>query len=195
MKKNIITAPIDKELKDLTIGDIVYINGTIMTARDMAHIRMREYLHRGEELPFDLRCGVVFHAGPVVKKMNDESYELSVIGPTTSIRMEPYADVLVELTIRAVIGKGGMGESTSKTLQHVGGVYLQAPPGCAVKLAQGVKRIQAVHWLDLGVPEAVWVLEANMFGPLIVGMDSKGSSIYRNVRESALSRVEELIVR
>ena len=195
MSKTVLTVPIEQELTDLTIGDVVYISGTIMTARDMAHLRMREYLEEGKELPFDPRCGVIFHAGPVVKKADEESYNLSVIGPTTSIRMEPYADVLVELTVRAVIGKGGMGESTSEALKRVGGVYLQAPPGCAVKLAEGIKGIKKVHWLDLGVPEAVWVLEAEMFGPLIVGMDSKGNSIYRNVRESALAKVRQLVMR
>lgn len=193
MSETVLKVPIEEKLTQLNVGDTVYISGVVMTARDMAHLRMRDHLDTGQALPFDLHHGVIFHAGPVVKKTAGDSYDLSVIGPTTSIRMEPYADVLLRLGVRAVIGKGGMADATSEALQQVGGVYLQAPCGCAVKLAEGIRRIRHVHWLDLGVPEAVWVLDADMFGPLIVGMDSKGNSIYQAVREEALSRVDKLI--
>lgn len=193
MEKIELITPLTNPLTNLKIGNVVYISGSIMTARDMAHLRIKEYLSGGKQLPLDFKGSVIFHAGPVVKKINNK-YELRVIGPTTSIRMEPHTEMLGDLGVKIIIGKGGMGESTSSALQKIGGLYLQAPPGCAVKLAEGVKSIKQVHWLDLGVPEAVWVLEVKSFGPLIVGMDSHGKSIYREVRERALNKMREIIV-
>jgi len=106
--------------------------------------------------------------------------------------MEPYAEMVGKLGVKAIIGKGGMQEGTSQINQKYGSVYLQAAPGCAAKLAGGIERIDGVHWLELGVPEAMWVLQAKKFGPLVVGMDSKGRSIYRDLREKAYRRIKEL---
>jgi len=192
MGKIELITPLLNPLTNLKIGDAVYISGTIMTARDMAHLRIKKYLSENKKLPLDFKGSVIFHAGPVVEKINGK-YKLRVIGPTTSIRMEPHTEMLGDLGVKIIIGKGGMGEDTSSTLQKIGGLYLQAPPGCAVKLAEGVKNIKQVHWLDLGVPEAIWVLEVKNFGPLIVGMDSQGKSIYREVREKALEKMREII--
>ncbi|MBE0478100.1 fumarate hydratase C-terminal domain-containing protein [Candidatus Aerophobetes bacterium] len=189
-----LMAPVTSNLTDLMIGDIVHISGTILTARDMAHLRMKEYLSERKQLPLEFKGAVIFHAGPVVEKV-DEKYILRVIGPTTSIRMEPYTRMLGDIGVKAIIGKGGMGEDTLAALQRIGGIYLQAPPGCAVKLAEGVKSIKQVHWLDLGVPEAIWVLEAKCFGPLIVGMDSQGKSLYQEVKEKALKKMQDMFIK
>ena len=182
----------EEDVRALELQDIVYIKGTIYTGRDMAHLRMKTLLNENKPLPFSLKENVLFHAGPVALKTSDGGYALSVIGPTKSIRMEPYADMVGTLGVRAVIGKGGMWEETLNACREHGYVYLQAAPGCAAYLAQGIERIRSFHWLDLGMPEAVWELQALRFGPLVVAMDTHGNSIYKNLADNARRRIEEL---
>ena len=193
MEKKILHIPLkEEEVRSLRIGDVVYLAGTIYTARDMAHLRMREKREAGEELPFRLEGGAIFHAGPVALRNEDGSWRLSVIGPTTSIRMEPHADFVGGEGVRAVIGKGGMGPGTLAACGKYGYVYLQAAPGCAALLARGIGAIRSVTWLDMGMPEAVWELDAQCFGPLVVGMDTHGESIYAKLRENALEKIDSL---
>jgi fumarate hydratase subunit beta/L(+)-tartrate dehydratase beta subunit len=106
--------------------------------------------------------------------------------------MEPYADMIGSLGVRALIGKGGMGGDTEAAAQKYGYVYLQAAPGCAAMLAEGIERINDVTWFELGMPEALWELQAREFGPLIVGMDAHGNSIYRNVKMNAIKTMDML---
>jgi len=192
MKTVKLQTPVGEDtVRGLEVGDTVYVSGKIYTARDMAHLRMVNSSEEGKELPVDLHGGVIFHAGPVVKK-EDGGYTLSVIGPTTSIRMEPYSGFVGGLGVKAIIGKGGMVEGTRRALAEQGMVYLQAPPGCAVVLGEQVKRIEDVHWIELGVPEAMWVLEVEEFGPCIVGMDSKGNSVYRDIQIKGKETIEKM---
>jgi len=186
MKEVSLNTPILKEqVLNLDVGDVVYITGVVYAARDMAHLRIRKLLRDKESLPEDFNGGVIFHAGPAVKKVDDE-WKILVIGPTTSTRMEPYAEMVGQLGVRAIVGKGGMGESTIQSLTKYGGVYLLAAPGCGVVHAEAVKRVLRVHWLEeLGVPEAIWVLEVNGWGPLVVGMDSHGGSIFKDIAQKA----------
>ena len=154
MKAVNLTTPIPKEaVLKLDTGDVVYISGIVYTARDMAHLRLKKLWQNEESLPEDFSGSVIFHAGPVVKKENG-NWKIWVIGPTTSVRMEPYADMVGELGVRAIVGKGGMGEATIGSLAKYGGVYLLAAPGCGVVHSGAVKRVLRVHWLkEFGVPE------------------------------------------
>ena len=77
---------------------------------------------------------------------------------------------------------------TLRACGQYGYVYLQAAPGCAAKLAPGIERINDVTWFELGMPEAVWDLQAKEFGPLVVGMDTHGQSIYKNLKEDVYKR-------
>jgi tartrate/fumarate subfamily iron-sulfur-dependent hydro-lyase beta chain len=192
MKEYRLETPIkEEEIRNLEVGDVLYITGHIYTSRDMGHLKMREVIEKGNKLPVNLTGSAIFHAGPVVKK-KEQGYELRVIGPTTSIRMEPHSDFIGQLGVKAIIGKGGMEEGTSKALQKYGMVYLQAPPGCAVVLGERVTEVENVYWIELGVPEALWVLKVNEFGPLVVGMDSKGKSIYRDIKEKGKKLIESM---
>lgn len=182
----------EEDMRKLDVGDVVYISGTIFTARDMAHLKIRGLLEQGQPLPKDFNGAAVFHAGPVCLKNDDGSWRLNVIGPTTSIRMEPYADMVGKLGVKAVLGKGGMAEDTVEACKKYGYVYFQAAPGCAAKLAQGVERIVDVSWFEMGMPEAVWHLEAKDFGPLVVGMDTKGRSIYADLKKAAMEKIDAL---
>jgi len=189
-----LTTPLRREdVADLLVGDIVHLNGMIFTARDMAHIRIMEYLRDGKQLVEDFDGAAVFHAGPAVRKVEGE-WEVIVIGPTTSMRLEPYSEMLLgKLGVKAMIGKGGMGEGTREALRKHCGVYLLSPPGCAVVQSKAVSRVLRVNWLDLGIPEAVWVLEVKDFGPLIVAMDHQGSSLFKEVKERAQSRISGIL--
>ncbi|NPV44268.1 MAG: fumarate hydratase [Firmicutes bacterium] len=192
MKERVLSIPLtEDEVRELKVGDIVYLKGNIFTSRDMGHLTIRNKLETNQPLPVEFKGAAIFHAGPVVRK-RENGWELVVIGPTTSIRMEPYAEMVGKLGVKAIIGKGGMGEGSSQAYKKYGAVYLQAAPGCAVKLADGIESIENVYWLELGVPEALWVLKAKMFGPLVVAMDSHGASIYRDIREIAFKKVNEL---
>ena len=139
MDKKVLTMPLKEEdVRELKIGDVVYLTGHIYTARDMGHLKIRELLDAGQPLPKDFTGAAIFHAGPVCLKNEDGSWRLNVIGPTTSIRMEPHADVVGKMGIKAVIGKGGMEKGTLDACEKYGYVYLQAAPGCAAKLDQGI---------------------------------------------------------
>lgn len=181
----------NSDVERLKVGDVVYISGLIYTSRDMGHLRIAEYLEEKKELPVDFKGSVIFHAGPVAVK-DDEDWKLSVIGPTTSIRMEPYADMVGKIGTKIIIGKGGMADNSLACFNKYKQVYLQAPPGCAVKLGSCVKRIKEVHWLDMGMPEALWVLEVERFGPLIVSMDSRNNSLHADLKGKGYEKIQAM---
>ena len=122
----------------------------------------------------------MFHAGPIVKKTNDK-WEMVSVGPTTSMRMEKYEKEFIEATgVKLIIGKGGMGEKTTKACIDNKVVHTVFPGGAAVVAGSEVEEITDVEWLDLGMPEAFWVLKVKEFGPLIVSIDTKGNNLFEN---------------
>ena len=113
-KKVLITPISEEDLADIKIGDIVWLDGELMTCRDVAHRRLVEY---GRELPYDIRDKAIFHAGPIVRKIEgtEDDYEMVSIGPTTSMRMEKFEYEFTKLTgVRVIVGKGGMGPNTER---------------------------------------------------------------------------------
>ncbi|MEM1738698.1 MAG: FumA C-terminus/TtdB family hydratase beta subunit [Candidatus Methanomethylicaceae archaeon] len=161
----------EDDVKKLKIGDIVFLTGTILTMRDMAHVRALKILRNGEKLPFDLKDRVIYHCGPLIK-----NNKVISAGPTTSMRMESLEGELIAITgIRAIIGKGGMGENTRRALKEYGAVYMEFPGGAGALAAKAILNIKGVYWKDLGEPEAVWILEVKNFGPCFVTMDSQGN--------------------
>lgn len=193
MEQKILTTPLSEaDVRSLKIGEVVYLSGSILTCRDMGHLRLKELCSEGAALPKDFQGAVIFHAGPVALKDDAGAWYVDIIGPTTSIRMEAYADFVGELGVRALIGKGGMAEDTERACREYGYVYLQAAPGCAAKLAEGIRKVNDVNWIELGIPEAMWDLQADCFGPLVVGIDTEGNSIYRNIRENGSAQIDRL---
>ena len=156
--KKILQTPLSAEdLKDLHIGDIVYLTGHIVTCRDVAHRRLIE---NGRKLPVDLRGGAIIHAGPIVRKIAgiSDRYEMVAIGPTTSSRMEKFEkDFIRETGVRLIVGKGGMGEDTRVACETYKAIHCVYPAGCAVLAATQVEEIERQEWMDLGMPEALWV--------------------------------------
>lgn len=177
MKK--LNTPVQLEdIKDLNAGDVVNISGKILTARDQAHKRIIE---KGKEkTPCNLEGAAIFHAGPIITGDEDSGFKMVAIGPTTSTRMNPYEKDVIEMGVKVIVGKGGMDETVAKTLENEGAIYLTAVGGCAALYVDSVKEIANVHWLDLGIPEAIWELKVKNFGPLIVAIDSHGNSLFKN---------------
>ena len=182
--------PIDEnDVRKLKAGDVVYLTGTIVTARDEAHKKIIE-----EGAPIDLKGLAIYHCGPVVRKKDGE-WEVIAAGPTTSARMNALqAEVLRKTGARLVIGKGGMSDDLLEFFKEYGAAYLAFPGGAALLAAKAIKRVKAVYWLEeLGMPEAMWVFEVERFGPLIVAMDAHGNSLYKEVMDRAKRKAEELL--
>jgi fumarate hydratase subunit beta len=184
MKEIKLTTPLSEStIRDLEIGDVVYLSGEIFTARDEAHMRALELKKQAKDMPVNFKDSAVFHAGPIMQKEND-FWHLIAAGPTTSSRMNSQEPEFIKLLgVRAIIGKGGMSESTLLAMADVGCVYLATTGGTALLSARGIKNVKTVHWLDLGMPEALWVLEGENFGPLIVAMDTHKNSLYEDVKD------------
>lgn len=178
-----LTTPISEEtIRTLRVNDIVYISGTIFTARDEAHERALKWVESKKALPIDPTGLAVFHCGPIVRKLA-EGWELVAAGPTTSTRMEMFEDKFIELLkVRVVIGKGGMGAKTAAAMKKFGAIYGAFTGGAAVLAAKAVRRIIDVEWLDLGMPEALWIMEVERFGPLIVSIDATGENLFERVK-------------
>lgn len=193
MDKFLHTPLTEEDIRALHVGDTVHISGRMFTARDEAHRLMLERHVNGAEIPFDPSKMALFHCGPVVKK-EDAGWRVISAGPTTSIRMELFEDrFLTAFGIKMVIGKGGMGDKTLAALRKVGAVYAHYPGGAGALAAQAITRVTNVYWLDeLGIPEAVWILDIELFGPLTITMDSHGKSLYRDLEESIKKNLERI---
>ncbi len=116
-----------------------------------------------------------------MKRIGDK-WEVIAAGPTTSSRMAFYVeDVVCKAGVKMIIGKGGMNDEALEVFKKCKCVYCSYTGGVAVLAAMSIKRVVDVKWLDLGVPEAMWILEVEDFGPLLVTMDCRGRSLYSDI--------------
>lgn len=171
----------EESVRSLKSGDTVLLSGTVFTGRDEVH----KFLYKGGELPI-LQGGIIYHCGPVVLG-GEGNYRVVAAGPTTSIREEPYqAAVIDKYGIRAVIGKGGMGQKTLDACKKYGCVYLHAIGGASQIYARAITKVDGVYLKEkFGSPEAVWVLEVKDF-PAVVTMDSHGTSLHQTIQDTSL---------
>ncbi len=172
--KDLVT-PLGDEVLSLRAGDRVTLSGTVYTARDEAHIAMQEH-----GIPFDPTGAVIYHCGPIIT-----GGRVISAGPTTSARMNSLSGFLIDAGVRALVGKGGMGPGVSCLLRGRG-VYLAFTGGCAA-LAAARMQVRGTFFSELGMAEAVWVLELDHL-PLVVGIDSEGNDLFFRVQENAESR-------
>jgi fumarate hydratase, class I len=184
----VLTPPLTADaMRQLKVGDVVIIKGQVYTGRDAVHAHLMN-----NPPPVDLNGAVLYHCGPVMLKSGDE-WTVKAAGPTTSSREEPYqAEVLRRYGVKAVIGKGGMGKKTLAGLQECGAVYLNGIGGAAQYYARTVKKVLGVHWMEFGIPEAMWHLEVDGF-VAIVTMDSHGNSLHAVVEAETGEKLEGLL--
>jgi len=180
----------EDDTRGLRVGDFVLLNGTVFTARDQVHQRIAS---DGQSPPVSWQEGVLYHCGPVALRGNDNQWKIIAAGPTTSIREEPYmADLIARFHLRAVIGKGGMGEHTLQACRQYGCVYLHGIGGAAQVLARAIKQVDALYWSESGLTEAIWQFQVADF-PAVVTMDSYGENMHKMVRDESLNALSRLL--
>ena len=175
-----IQAPLCSEIvKELRAGDYVYITGTIYTARDAAHKRMKEALDRGEALPMELKDNIIYYMGPSPAR---EGRPIGSAGPTTASRMDKYAPELLDLGLKGMIGKGKRTEEVKAAIIRNQAVYFAAVGGAGALLSKRILSSEVIAYDDLGA-EAIRKLQVENF-PVIVVIDSQGNNLYETaVRE------------
>ncbi|MCD6536349.1 MAG: fumarate hydratase C-terminal domain-containing protein [Thaumarchaeota archaeon] len=187
-----LETPVSRDnVRKLRVGDVIYLTGRIVSCRDACHQRLLEYLEAGKPAPIDLTGLAIYHVGPVVRG-KDRKWEVISAGPTTSARMEKYeAEVIEKTGAKIIIGKGGMGDKTAEACRKFGAVYAIFPGGAGALAAKFIEEVERVEWLDLGIPEAMWIFRVRNFGPLIVTIDSTGENFYRRKAEEVKSNLEK----
>jgi len=181
MTKRLKTPLSENDVRSLNVGEAIYLDGVVYTGRDEVHIHALEYLEKGKNIPVDFKGAALFHCGPIMRKVGEE-WEVVAAGPTTSSRMNSLEPQFIEkFRPGAIIGKGGMSQPTIDAMKQYGCVYLAITGGAAVLAAKGLKSVSGVEWYELGMPEAVWILNAENFGPLTVGIDTHGKSLFADV--------------
>lgn len=179
------------DLEPIKVGDIVYLDGDLITCRDVAHRRLVE---QKRPLPVDLREKAIFHAGPIVREIGNGKFEMVSIGPTTSMRMEKFErEFIKETGVRLVIGKGGMSTDTELACAEHKAVHAVFPGGCAVVAAECVEEIVDAQWTDLGMPETLWVCRVKNFGPLIISIDAEGNNLFSINKEKFNARSRDAL--
>jgi len=188
-----LTTPLSESaVRALKVGDEVAISGMLYTGRDAVH----KYLHEGGQLPAGVQFsgGILYHCGPVIIKDERGSWKCVAAGPTTSIREEPYQWQLIrDFGLRGVIGKGGMADRTLDACRQYGCVYLHAVGGAAQVLAECIRRVPNVHFLEkFGAPEAIWEFEVVNF-PAVVTMDAHGNSLHKEVLAASQAELAKYV--
>ncbi len=185
------TMPVsEQQVRELRIGDTVSLNGTLYGIRDATCIHMFD---RGRKTRFDLRGHAVIHTAPNVKKVAKSAefptgYAPVCIGTTTSARMERFTRPLMQqYGVRMIIGKGGLMQQSLAAFEELGGVYLAIIGGTAALETTWIEAIEDVDLDDLN-PESLWKFRVKGFGPLLVGMDAHGGSLYDSVQKMAAQR-------
>jgi L(+)-tartrate dehydratase beta subunit len=194
MAQHEITFPItdSQEILTLRAGDEVTVQGRIIGIRDRTQIRIFD---QGVEPPMDLRGAFLLHTAPNVRKLDEGSYEKICIGTTTSARMVRFTEPLGrQYGVRAICGKGGFPDDAIEPMHRLGMVYLAIVGGAAALETTQIEEIEEVAWEDL-MPECLWKFRVKDFGPLTVGIDAHGNSLYRDVQTRARARLEELYAR
>lgn len=179
MSEKYINTPITEEdIESLETGDMVYITGTIYTARDAAHKRLYEAIQKNQEIPVDLKDNIIYYLGPSPAK---DGQVIGSAGPTTSSRMDKYTPIMLEKGLKGMIGKGKRSEEVINSMIKNKAVYFAAIGGAGALLSQCIKKAEVIAYEDLGT-EAIRRLEVENL-PVIVVIDSKGNNLYETAAE------------
>jgi L(+)-tartrate dehydratase beta subunit len=180
----------EEQIRELRAGDEVVVDGHIIGIRDRTQIRIFD---QGQEPPIDLAGALLLHTAPNVRKLGPGRYEKICIGTTTSARMVRFTEGLgAQYGVRAICGKGGLPDEAIEPMQRLGMVYLAIVGGAAALETTQIEEIEEVAWEEL-MPECLWKFRVKDFGPLTVGIDSHGNSVYHDVQTEATKRLEGIL--
>lgn len=169
-----ITLPLtDEIINSLHAGDMVYLTGTVYSARDAAHKRMIESIEHGDALPFDIKNTTIYYLGPTPAR---EGQVIGSAGPTTSSRMDKYAPTLLDMGLKGMIGKGKRSTAVIDAMKHNNAVYFAAIGGAGALLSKQIKKSEVIAYDDLGT-EAIRKMYVEDF-PVIVVIDNQGNNLY-----------------
>ena len=169
-----LTTPVKTEdINMLKAGDRVLLSGTVYTARDQAHKRLKEAYESGEKLPFDLSGSAIYYVGPTPEK---DGMPIGSAGPTTSVRMDAYSPLLLDLGNKIMIGKGRRNAAVKDAIVKNGAVYLGALGGAGALMAECITSCKIIVWPDLGCESVRELVVKDM--PLTVIIDSSGNDLY-----------------
>jgi L(+)-tartrate dehydratase beta subunit len=194
-----VTFPITdpQEILQLRAGDEVTVQGHIIGIRDRTQIRMFD---EGVEPPLDLSGAFLLHTAPNVRKVSTDeqgkgTYEKICIGTTTSARMVRFTEPLGrQYGVRAICGKGGFPDEAIAPMHELGMVYFAIVGGAAALETTQIEEIEDVMWEEL-MPECLWTFRVKDFGPLTVGIDAHGNSLYHDVQSAAQDKLKEIYAR
>jgi L(+)-tartrate dehydratase beta subunit len=182
----------EEQIRELRAGDSVIVDGHVIGIRDRTQIRMFDH---GQKPEMDLTGALLLHTAPNVRRLEDGRYEKLCIGTTTSARMVRFTEGLGrDYGVRAVCGKGGLPDEAIEPMSRLGMVYFAIVGGAAALETTQIEEIEEVEWEDL-MPECLWKFRVRDFGPLTVGIDAHGSSVYHDVQEQAKKRLEDIYAR
>lgn len=173
------TNELAKIAPELKAGEKVELSGFIYTGRDAAHKRFFQLLNEGKPLPFPVENAAIYYAGPTGAK---EGMAIGSCGPTTSGRMDPYAPRLLDMGLKAMIGKGERNEEVSRAIVRNGAVYFCAIGGAGALACKCIESCEVIAFEDLGC-ESVKKLFIRNF-PLIVAIDCHGGNLFKTGREA-----------
>jgi L(+)-tartrate dehydratase beta subunit len=193
MAEHRIRFPADEDtIRSLRAGDSVLVDGHIIGIRDRTQIRIFD---QGIEPPMDLSGAFLLHTAPGVRKIGPGKYEPVSIGTTTSARMVRFTEPLGrDYGVRAICGKGGLPDEAIEPMKRYGMVYFAIVGGAAALETTQIEEIEEVAWEEL-MPECLWKFRVKDFGPLTVGIDAHGTSLFHDVQEAAKKRLEALYAR
>jgi L(+)-tartrate dehydratase beta subunit len=182
----------EDEIRKLRAGDLVTVDGHVIGIRDRTQMRIFD---EGHEPPMDLSGAFLLHTAPNVRKLGSGKYEPMCVGTTTSARMVRFTEPLGErYGVRAICGKGGLPDEAIEPMKKHGMVYFAIVGGAAALETTQIEEIEEVAWEEL-MPECLWKFRVKDFGPLWVGIDSHGNSLFHDVQEDAKKRLEDLVAR
>jgi L(+)-tartrate dehydratase beta subunit len=188
-----LTFPATEEaIRELHAGDEVLVDGHIIGIRDRTQIRIFD---QGVEPPLNLNGAFLLHTAPNVRKVGEGKYEKLCIGTTTSARMVRFTEPLGrDYGVRAICGKGGLPDEAIEPMRRYGMVYFAIVGGAAALETTQIEEIEEVYWEEL-MPECLWKFRVKDFGPLTVGIDAHGNSLFHDVQARAQEKLKELYAR
>ncbi|WP_013343470.1 fumarate hydratase C-terminal domain-containing protein [Paraburkholderia phenoliruptrix] len=195
LKTHNLQLPIDEiSLRDLSVGDLVYLSGEIVVSAGLpTYQRLTEFVNDKKPLPLDFAGGTLFHVGSMTRE-DSGSYEMLYLNPTTSTRFNQYMPTLIRgLGLRLTGGKGGLDMESVHAMKETGCIYLSFLGGGCALLSQAIREVTGVYWKDLITHYRLVKVRVENLGPLTVGIDVHGNSVYEGLTQNALSKLPEIL--